>query len=81
MSNYMLKVDQICYDNYYFGGMHFLWWFVWLILLFWIFVIPFDIPGERRLKNSPMDILKRRLAAGEITNEEFLEKKAIIEKN
>ena len=67
------------YESYYFGGMHFLWWFLWTMLLIWIFFIPYDIPGERKSKNTPKDILKRRLAAGEITNEEFEQKKRLLE--
>ncbi|MCC8425495.1 SHOCT domain-containing protein [Mucilaginibacter sp. UR6-11] len=65
--------------SYYFGGMHLIWWFLWMMLLFWIFVTPYDIPGQRRKKDTPLDILKKRLASGEITPEEYREKKSIIE--
>jgi putative membrane protein len=64
--------------EYYYGGMHLIWWFVWFIMLSWVFVIPFDIPGQRRKKVSPLDILERRFASGEITQEEFLDKKRIL---
>ena len=64
--------------DYYFG-MNLLWWFLWVVLIFWIFVIPYDIPGQRNRKNSPLDILKRRLASGEIKLEEYNQKKAILE--
>jgi putative membrane protein len=67
------------YDNYHFWGMHFGWWFVWGILLFWIFATPYDIPGQRTKNNSPLDILKRRLANGEIKTDEYYEKKKILE--
>ena len=63
------------HNGYYIGGMHLIWWFVWIILLFWIFATPYNIPGERRKKDTPLDILKKRYAAGEIDNEEYLEKK------
>jgi putative membrane protein len=65
--------------NNYFGGMHFIWWAVWIILFFWIFALPYNIPGQRMKKDSPLDILKRRFAAGEITNDEYQEKKKILE--
>lgn len=74
-----LKINYMCYDSYYFAGMHLLWWCVWIFFLFWVFAMPYYIPGERRPKESPKDILKRRLASGEITNEEFKEKKNILE--
>lgn len=66
-------------DNYYFLGMNFIWWLVWLILLFWIFATPYDIPGQRTKKDTPLDILKKRFAAGQINKEEFLENKKILE--
>ena len=65
------------YGNY--GGMNLLWWFVWMILLFWIFAIPYDIPGQRRRKDSPLDVLQKRFALGEITTEEYHEKKHLLE--
>jgi putative membrane protein len=61
-----------------FGGMNFIWWFVWMIMIFWIFATPYDIPGQRRRKDSPLDILQKRLASGEITNEEYQERKKIL---
>jgi len=65
--------------HYGFWGMNFVWWFFWMILLFWIFVTPYDIPGRRTKKDSPIDILKKRFALGEITKEQYFEHKAIIE--
>jgi putative membrane protein len=68
--------------NYYasqYGGMHMIWWVLWIIFLIWIFAIPYDIPGQRVKKDSPIDILKKRLASGEITNEEFSEKKKLMD--
>ncbi|WP_199121455.1 SHOCT domain-containing protein [Pedobacter sp. ASV28] len=67
------------YYTYGFWGMHFIWWFIWLILLIWIFAVPYDIPGQRKTKDSPLDILKKRFAAGKITKEEYLETKTLLE--
>lgn len=66
------------YDNYYWG-MNFIWWFIWVIILFWIFVTPYDIPGQRRKKDSPLDILQKRYALGQITNTEYQERKTVLE--
>lgn len=66
------------YDNN-FIGMHLLWWVVWLFLLFWIFVTPYDVPGQRKKKDSPLHILQKRFASGEITKEEYEERKKILE--
>jgi len=67
------------YDGYHFWGMHVIWWFAWISLLFWIFVTPYDVPGQRKKKDSPLDILRKRLASGQITTEEYQEKKRILE--
>ncbi len=66
--------------NRNFWGMHFFWWVIWIILLIWIFVTPWDIPGQRK-KDTPLEILKKRFASGELTKEEFEERKKILEQN
>jgi putative membrane protein len=59
--------------------MHLIWWILWLIFIFWIFAIPYDIPGQRKKKDSPLDILKKRYAAGEINKNEYEEMKKTLE--
>jgi len=54
-----------------FLGMELQWWIFFVVLLIWLFVIPYDIPGQRNKRDSPLDILKKRFAAGKITAEEF----------
>jgi putative membrane protein len=66
------------YENYYFG-MNIIWWVIWILLLFWIFAIPYDIPGQRRKKESAFDILQKRYANGHITESEYYDKKKIME--
>ncbi len=66
------------YQGYYFGGMHFIWWILWTGLIFWIFFTPWHIPGERRRKDSPFDILQKRFASGEITKEQYQEQKKTL---
>ena len=66
------------YTNYYLG-MHFVWWFIWVMLLIWIFATPYDIPGQRKKRDSPLDILQKRFASGQITNDEYQEKRKILE--
>jgi putative membrane protein len=61
------------------GGMNVIWWFVWIILMLWIFATPYNIPGQRKAKDSPLDILQKRFAAGQITKEEYQEHKKILQ--
>ena len=64
-------------NNYW--GMDIIWWFVWIGLLFWIFALPYNIPGQRRRMDSPFDILQKRFASGEISSEEYQARKKILE--
>ncbi|WP_317898080.1 SHOCT domain-containing protein [Aurantibacillus circumpalustris] len=69
------------HEGYHFWGMHLIWWFIWLIILFWIFATPYNIPGQRLKRDSPLDKLKNSLASGEIENQEYREKKHLLGKN
>jgi len=67
------------YNNYDFFGMHFIWWCIWIILLFWLFATPYAIPGQRSKKDTPLEILQKRFASGQITKEQYLKDKAVLE--
>lgn len=67
------------YDGYHFWGMHLIWWFIWIMFLFWIFAMPYEIPGQRYKQDSPLDILNKRYAKGEINAEQFQEMKTNLE--
>jgi len=67
------------FSNSIYWGMNLIWWFLWIVMLFWIFAIPYDIPGQRRRKDSPLDILQKNFAAGQFTKEEYTERKKILE--
>ena len=72
------------YFNDHYWGMHFVWWIIWIAFVIWILVSPFGkkISADKYLPfngQSPLDILKRRYASGEITKEEFLDAKEILD--
>ncbi|TDE18116.1 SHOCT domain-containing protein [Dyadobacter psychrotolerans] len=69
------------YNGYSFWGMHMLWWIIWMVMLFWIFATPYNIPGQKRTAGSPLDILQKRFAAGKISNAEYQETKATLTKD
>ena len=70
---------MIYYNNFW--GMDLIWWCLWCAVLFWIFALPYNIPGQRFKKESPLANLHRRLATGEIGPEEFHRRKNLIEIN
>lgn len=55
----------------HYGGMHIIWWVIWMIFIIWTFATPWDIPGQRTKKETPLNILKKRYANGEISKEEY----------
>jgi putative membrane protein len=61
---------------YYYWGMHGYWWIFWIFL--WILFFSFLMPVRRttyRQMQSPLQLLQRRYAAGEITGEEYEERR------
>jgi putative membrane protein len=40
---------------------------------------PYDIPGQRRRPDSPLDTLKKKLASGEISEDEYWHLKRVLE--
>lgn len=62
-----------------FFGMTLIWWVIWMIMIFWIFLTPYDIPGQRTKKEQPLNLLKKRFALREIDKKEFEEMKKILE--
>lgn len=73
-SSYMM------HDNsYHFFGMHLLWWIIILIIVLLAILLFYRSNGQKSKIDSPLDILKRRLASGAISKEDFIEKKKFIE--
>ena len=61
-----------------FWGLNIIWWIIWILFLVWLFVTPW---GYQRTRDTSYDILRKRFASGEITKEEYEEKKAILEQD
>ena len=66
------------YFEGHWGGMHIIWWIIWLVLLVWIFFIPYDVPYQKSSNEDPMQILKKRFAKGETTKEEYEDSKKTL---
>lgn len=70
-------------DGSFMAGMHGLWWLFWLLVVGVLFFYGWRRLGEKRRPphDTPLDILKHRLARGEITPEQYEERKAVIERD
>ena len=72
------------YDGGYFmGGMHWIWWLFWLALIGFIVFYGWGRPsGQRRgPRETPHDVLKRRLASGEISTDEYEQRKLLLDRD
>ncbi len=69
--------------GYFMGGMHALWWLFWLALIGVIIVYGWGRPSERRRqpRETPHEALRRRLARGEITPDQYEERKALLDRD
>jgi putative membrane protein len=61
-----------------FGGMHLVWWCFWVIAIavFFSMAVPVRRGRYYQLRETPLDVLRRRYAAGELTTAEFEERSA-----
>ena len=72
------------YDGgFYMGGMHGLWWTFWVVLIGVLVYYAWGRPGEqrRRTRETPHQVLQRRLANGEITPDEYDKRKAVLDRD
>lgn len=65
------------HDFQFFGGgwMMFFWWFLIIALVIFVVRALMNTTQNRQSKETPMEILKRRYAEGEIDEEEFKRRK------
>jgi len=66
------------YDGWGFWGMHAFWWLFWIAVI----VVMFSLgtpASRRRRRETPLELLQRRYATGEISTEEYEERKAKLE--
>ena len=71
-------------SNDYYGymvGMHAFWWVFWIVVV--IALVFWSRGGSSarrgRPRETPSEVLRRRLAGGEISTEEYEKRKAILD--
>ncbi len=69
--------------HYQFVGMHFFWWAFWLMLIipFFFIATPVRRKTVQLYRENPLGILQRRYAAGELTTEDYEDRKSRIERD
>lgn len=63
------------YAEWGFWGMHIFWWLFWIAVIVVLFS-PLTPISRRRRRETPLEVLQRRYAAGDISTEEYEERKA-----
>lgn len=65
-----------------FIGMHFIWWFVWIVFISLAFTTYTPVPKSHlRTGVRALDILRRRYAAGQVSTEEYERRKRVLERD
>lgn len=63
------------YGEWGFWGMHVFWWLFWVAVIVVLF-LPLTPVSRGRRRETPLEVLQRRYAAGEISTEEYEERKS-----
>lgn len=65
------------------GGMHWFWWMFWLALVGVVVYFGWGQLGDqrRRPRETPHEVLKRRLASGELALEEYEKRKSVLDRD
>lgn len=63
------------------GGMHGAWWIFWILLVGALAFFAWGQPGRRRRRETPHEVLQRRLANGEITPDDYEQRKALLDRD
>ncbi len=68
------------FDGWGFFGMHVFWWLFWVVLILAFFSLLTPVP-RHKARETPLQILQRRYAAGEISTQEYEERKQRLERD
>ena len=70
------------YDGWGFMGFHFFWWLVWIAVIVGIVLWVARMgAGTTRSAPTPLETLQRRYANGEITKDEYEERRRVLERD
>jgi putative membrane protein len=64
--------------NYHFFGMDLIWWIIWFVLITLFFAF-FQPVRRKKTKRNPIDILQYKFSTGEISVDEYEQRKRVLE--
>lgn len=62
------------YFEHHYWGMHMFWWIFWVLIISLLLFSPWPV----RRRDSAIDVLRRRFAAGEITEDEYRQRLDVL---
>ena len=65
----------------YMGGMHAIWWIFWLILVVALLYTVWSPQQRWGHRETPQELLQRRLARGEISPEAYEQTKTLLDRD
>jgi putative membrane protein len=67
----------------YMSGMHAWWWLFWIVVIAVLLFYAWRRPDDRgdRPRETPHEVLKRRLASGEITSQDYEARKTLLDRD
>lgn len=71
-----LVAEDIMYWSHHYWGMHMFWWIFWLAIMFWVFSRGW--PMAMRRGDSAIEELRRTYASGQISEEEYRRRLAVL---
>ena len=69
--------------GHHMGGMHYFWWIFWVFLVGVLAFYGWGRSNNRQpsSRETPHAVLQRRLADGELTPEEYEQRKALLDRD
>ena len=65
--------------SWWFLGMHVLWWLFWVLIIIGFVTLFITVPKQQaKRRDAPLDVLQRRYAAGEISTDEYEQRRAVL---
>jgi putative membrane protein len=64
--------------TYYFFGMDLIWWMVWFVLVT-MFFHHYQPVRRKKVKSNPIDVLQYKFSTGEISVDEYEQRKRVLE--
>ena len=64
--------------GWWFLGMHVFWWLFWVVIVIGVASLFTPVWRQEARRDTPLDVIQRRYAAGEISSEEYEQRRTVL---